>query len=255
MMADHPAWVVAMWVYVAILPLTWLALRFVTAPYGRHRRAGWGPTIPTRWAWVIWESPSVLAFVAFFLSGERWDRVVPLVMLALWLSHYLHRTFVYPFRIRTSPDHRTPLLILALGASYNLLNSYTNALWLSKVGPVWGTSWLLDPRFLLGTLLFVAGYAVNRDADARLRRLRSPGETGYRIPTGGLFRWVTCPNYLGEIVLWLGWAVLTWSPPGFLFALYTAANLVPRARANHRWYRRTFPDYPSERRILVPGLY
>jgi hypothetical protein len=34
----------------------------------------------------------------------------------------------------------------------------------------------------------------------------------------------------------------------------TAANLVPRALSHHRWYQANFPDYPHERRALLPGL-
>ena len=28
-----------------------------------------------------------------------------------------------------------------------------------------------------------------------------------------------------------------------------------RAGSNHRWYRKTFPDYPTNRRALIPGIY
>ena len=52
------------------------------------------------------------------------------------------------------------------------------------------------------------------------------------------------PNYLGEIVEWTGWALATWSLAGLAFAVYTAANLAPRAVANHDWYLSTFDDYP-----------
>ena len=31
--------------------------------------------------------------------------------------------------------------------------------------------------------------------DAVLRRLRQPGESGYQIPRGGLYRFISCPNY------------------------------------------------------------
>ena len=115
--------------------------------------------------------------------------------------------------------------------------------------------WLSDPRFLAGAALFVAGLATHAWADEALRRLRRPGEGNYRVPQGGLFRWVSCPNYLGEIVQWSGWALLTWSPPGLAFAVWTAANLAPRARAHHRWYRDRFPDYPPGRRALLPGVW
>ena len=32
----------------------------------------------------------------------------------------------------------------------------------------------------------------------------------------------------------------------------SAANLVPRALATHRWYRERFPDYPQDRKALIP---
>ena len=87
-----------------------------------------------------------------------------------------------------------------------------------------------------------------------LIQLRKPGETGYKLPRGGLYERVTCPNYLGELLEWVGFAIASWSLPGLAFAVYTAANLVPRALANRRWYRERFPDYPSERKALIPFL-
>ena len=63
---------------------------------------------------------------------------------------------------------------------------------------------------------------------------------------------MSCPNYLGEIVEWIGWAILTWSLAGASFAVWTAANLAPRALSNHRWYREQFTDYPPARRALIP---
>jgi protein-S-isoprenylcysteine O-methyltransferase Ste14 len=66
---------------------------------------------------------------------------------------------------------------------------------------------------------------------------------------------VSSPNYLGEITIWLGWALATWSLPGLAFAFWTVANLLPRARANHTWYRQTFPDYPAERKALIPKVW
>ena len=66
---------------------------------------------------------------------------------------------------------------------------------------------------------------------------------------------MACPNYLGEIIEWAGFAIATWSLPGLAFALMTAANLVPRAGANWLWYRRTFPEYPPERKALIPRVW
>ncbi|HOU94611.1 MAG TPA: 3-oxo-5-alpha-steroid 4-dehydrogenase, partial [Polyangiaceae bacterium] len=143
--------------------------------------------------------------------------------------------------------------VVGLGFAFQCYNSYLNARHLSELGS-YPDSWLGDARFLVGVTVFGLGLLLNRRSDAILRRLRAPGETGYRIPRGGGFELVSCPNYLGEILEWCGWALATWSWPGLAFALYTIANLAPRAVTHHRWYRETFPDYPPERRALVPYL-
>ena len=57
-----------------------------------------------------------------------------------------------------------------------------------------------------------------------LRELRKPGETGYKIPVGGLYRLLSCPNYFGELLEWIGFAIAAWSLPAFMFAVYTAAT-------------------------------
>lgn len=93
---------------------------------------------------------------------------------------------------------------------------------------------------------------VNHHTDRVLMNLRRPGETGYLIPRDGLYRSVSCPNYFGEIVEWFGFALLTWSPAGLVFAVWTTANLLPRALSPMRGIKERFPDYPRERKALVP---
>ena len=139
---------------------------------------------------------------------------------------------------------------------FNLVNGYLNGRWLFSLGPVYDAAWLSRPALWTGGALFVLGFAINFHADTVLLRLRREGEDDdYHLPRGGLFRYVSCPNYLGEIVEWTGWAIATWSLAGASFALWTAANLVPRALSHHRWYRERFADYPRDRKALVPLLF
>jgi protein-S-isoprenylcysteine O-methyltransferase Ste14 len=229
------------------------ALLFVPAPYGRHARPGWGPGLPTRLAWVVQELPAPLAFALVFFAGEHAGRLAPLLLFGLWQLHYLQRTFVFPLLMRVG-QKQTPLATAALAFAFNCLNGSLNAYAISHGTLRHDDAWLGDPRFLVGVAVFLAGWAINLHADAVLRGLRRPGETGYRIPTGGLYRRVSCPNYLGEILEWCGFALAAWTWAGAVFAFFTIANLLPRALTHHRWYRRTFPDYPRERKALVPWL-
>jgi protein-S-isoprenylcysteine O-methyltransferase Ste14 len=199
------------------------------------------------------EAPASLGFFAVYVWGERRLDVVPLALLALWQLHYFNRAFVYPFR-RRGGDKPMPLAVAALGLTFNIANAYLNARFLTHFAR-YPAGWLSDPRFVGGVALFLVGFAINQQSDEILRTLRAPGERGYKIPHGGLYRFVSAPNYLGELIEWSGFALAAWSPAALTFVVWTAANLAPRAWANHRWYRRTFPDYPTGRRALVPFLF
>ncbi len=234
---------------LALAVVTFVALCFVVAPYGgRHGRPGWGPTVPARIGWLVMESPAVLVFLAFYLLGQHRAELVPLLLLGLWQVHYVQRVFVFPLLMRSGA--RMPVVVMLMAIAFNVLNAWVNARWISEYGG-YPVAWLADGRFWLGVVLFGGGFALNVLSDRTLRRLKAAGG-GYRIPHGGGFRFVSSPNYLGEMIEWTGWAIATWSLAGASFALYTIANLAPRAMANHRWYRETFPDYPEERRALVP---
>lgn len=230
-----------------------ILMRF-TAPYGRYMRPGWGPEVPRKIGWVLMELPASLVFAIFFLAGSASYSAPAWIFLFLWQSHYIPRSLIFPFRLRPS-GKTNPLVIVCMAILFNLCNGYINGRYLRVHAGSYTNEWLRDPRFITGLALFVFGFVLNQHSDAILLRLRKPGETGFKIPFGGAFRYVSCPNYLGEIVEWIGWAVLTWSIPGLLFAVWTGANLIPRARSHHRWYREKFEDYPRDRKILVPFLY
>jgi protein-S-isoprenylcysteine O-methyltransferase Ste14 len=199
------------------------------------------------------EAPSPIVFALCFILGGG-TNAISIVFLVLWEAHYLHRAFIYPFGLRGAAK-RMPLLIMSFGFLFNIMNGYLNGRWLYTLSGGYDNAWLSDPRFIIGVTLFAIGYIINRQADFVLRGLRRPGETGYKISNSLLYRRVSSPNYLGEIIIWLGWALATWSLPGLAFAFWTAANLVPRAKAHHVWYRRTFPGYPPERKALVPFVW
>lgn len=240
--------VALVWTVVALAVVPYLLGR--PAPYGRHARPGWGKLVEARWAWLLMEIPSPLGMVLFFAFGQGGP--VAGVFLSLWLIHYVYRALVFPFLL-PAKARPMPITVLLSGAFFNLVNAYLNGAWLFFLAPPRTMAWLASPRFVLGGLLFFVGLAMHVLADRKLRRLRRSAE-GYAVPRGGLFRFVSCPNYFGEIVEWSGFALATRSPGALLFVLWTVANLVPRAVRHHRWYRETFPDYPPSRRAVLPFL-
>jgi protein-S-isoprenylcysteine O-methyltransferase Ste14 len=231
---------------------TFVSLFITTAPYGKFARKGWGPSLPARWAWIIYETPSVVLFAWVFFNGERWMNPVPLMLFFIWQFHYFYRTYIYPWRLKNS-NKKTPLLVILIAFVFTSVNSYINAKWIGDLG-YYETSWFFDFRFIIGSLIFVFGWLLNISSDNILLGLRKDGETGYKIPYGWPFKYVTCPNYLGEILIWTGWFFLTWSPAGFAFMVFTFANLFPRAISGHRWYKKKFPEYPVKRKAIIPGI-
>jgi 3-oxo-5-alpha-steroid 4-dehydrogenase 1 len=237
------------WAVVALALVPYLLLR--PAPYGRHGRPGFGPVVSAKLAWVIMEAPSPLGMISLFVLHHRWGDAVALVSLGLWLFHYAYRSVVFPLLLPEA-SRPMPAAVLASGAFFNVVNAYLNGRWLFFLAPPRSITWLLSPRFVVGVSLFFGGFAMHVLADRALRRLRTAWKGAYAVPRGPLFRFVSCPNYLGEIVEWSGFALATWSPGGLIFAVWTAANLLPRAIRHHRWYREKFADYPRSRRAVVP---
>jgi steroid 5-alpha reductase family enzyme len=206
-----------------------------------------------RLGWILMELPSVVVFAWIYFQGGSVYQLVPMILLGLWELHYVQRTFVYTLLMRSSATP-IPLVIVGMGWIFNVANASLNALAITHFSPGYSELWLVDPRFLIGMGIFLSGFVINVHSDHVLRTLRKPGETSYKIPYGGLFRWISCPNYFGEIVVWCGWALASWSLAGVAFALFTMANLVPRAWAHHQWYHDKFPAYPKNRKAVLPRI-
>jgi protein-S-isoprenylcysteine O-methyltransferase Ste14 len=235
-----------------LCPIILVILLWISAPYGRHYRDGWGPRLPNRAAWVLMEIPALLVITVLVLISPALHMPQTWVPLCFWIFHYGYRTLVFPALMHPS-DKTFPILLVVFAVSFNVLNGYNNAAALISAGE--SNSPMPSIHFFAGAAMFLIGFSIHFRADKTIRCLRNPGETDYRIPRGGLFRWVSSPNYLGEIIQWTGWAVMTWSLAGVAFALFTMCNLVPRAISNHRWYTESFADYPPDRKILVPGVF
>ncbi len=239
------------WIGFAII--TFPLLFFITPPYGRHTTKTWGKMISNQKGWIIMEVLSLLTFSVFFLAGKHDSINIVWFFFFLWQIHYINRTFIYPMRIHTK-GKKMPLAIMFMALFFNIINGFLNGYYFGFIHPVYQLSWGGDPRFIIGVVIFITGMVINLRSDEILIHLRGNSDTGYYIPHGGLFRYISCPNFFGEIIQWFGFATMAWSLPALSFALWTAVNLIPRAIDHHQWYKKTFDEYPKERKAIFPYI-
>lgn len=234
--------------------LVWLSLQFVTSPYGRFARSSWGFGVSARVSWFLQELPSfTVPCVALLYAREDVFGWTPnAFLLMLFLIHYFQRTFIFPFCIQGGKP--TPFSIMLMALSFCSLNGYMQGRYITKFA-YYDKTWYTSPQFVVGVTMFFVGLAINLHSDHILRNLRRPGETGYKIPRGGMFEYVSGANFLGEIIEWGGFALATWSYPALAFLVSTTANIGARACHHHRWYLEKFEDYPKSRKAIIPFVW
>lgn len=244
-------------VMAVLAVIVFVSLYRVDAGYGKFYNPKWGPTLDNHLGWFLMEAPVFLGMLVLWWYSDRRSDPVRLVFLLLFEAHYFRRAFIFPTRLRG--HNRMPWAIVLMGAVFNTLNALIQGGWIFFVSPAdrYPVSWLQSLPFLAGTVLFFAGMYINIQSDSIIRHLRKPGDTAHYLPRGGMFRYVTSANYFGEWLEWTGFAILTWSWAGAVFALWTFANLGPRAARIYDLYQREFPDELDTRKVkrILPFIY
>lgn len=205
-------------------------------------------------AWVVQEMPALLLPVICLIIGDR--RATPnVVLVSYYIVHYFQRTLIFPLLIKGGKP--TPVTVMLAAFVFTSMTGYMIGRDLTYCSDDFPEAYLWSPQFIIGSVLFFTGMAVNIHSDHILRNLRKPGETSYKIPRGGLFEWVSGANFTGEIVEWTGFAIATNGLlPAVCFAINTALNIGPRAVQHHNWYLEKFKDEYAQlnRKALIPYL-
>jgi very-long-chain enoyl-CoA reductase len=105
---------------------------------------------------------------------------------------------------------------------------------------------------LLGMFIYLSGQLSNFLHHILLTRLRSGSEKEYKIPMGGLFRYVNCPHYLSEIIAWIGIAIMSKYLIVYGLTFIMASYLVARSVNTSKWYREKIPNFPLDRKAIFP---
>lgn len=243
--------------------IVFIALFFFKAGYGYLSTSKWGPKISNKVAWVLMEAPAFLFLLYYTLrfafsgidTGN--NKIVLYVMAGLFLLHYFQRSFIFPLLMRGKST--MPIAVMLMGLVFNTLNAYMIGGWLYGEAPagMYELSWFWSPQFIIGLIVFFTGMGINLHSDHVIRNLRKPGDTKHYIPRKGFYKYVTSANYFGEFTEWIGYAILTWSPAGVLFAVWTFANLGPRAKSLTEKYEQEFGEEYKKlnKKHIIPYIW
>jgi len=246
-----------LWVMIAIAVIVFIALFFVDAGYGKFISSKWGYAIPNKLGWVLMEAPVAIVLLLFWTFSNRKDMLTPFIFLLFMEIHYIHRAFIFPFLMRGKS--KMPLGIIFMGFTFNIANAFMQGYWIFYHAPMemYGNAWLQTPAFIIGTCLFFTGLIINMDSDRRIRNLRKMDDAKHYLPRGGMFNYVTSANYFGELVEWTGFAIAISAMSGWVFVIWSFANLVPRANAIYRQYQKEFANEMRGKNLkrIFPFIY
>ena len=245
-----------MWAMAVIAVFVFIALYFVKAGYGIFRTKQWGISINNKAAWVMMEAPVFIVMLYMWASNGASTALPSFLAFLLFELHYFQRSFIFPMLMKGKS--RMPIAIMLMGITFNVINGLLIGTSLFVFPPSLfneGIAYLAHPTAILGIAIFFVGMAINLHSDHVIRHLRQPGDTRHYLPQKGFYRYVTSANYFGELVEWTGFALLCSTPAAWLFVVWTAANLIPRAAAIHRHYCEEFGEAVGTRKRVIPFVY
>jgi hypothetical protein len=216
-------------------------------PYGKFRT---GVGINSRAGLALAYAIPVFVYIALWVEGGSPRTLYHLAVFGSFQVHFVRRIFEVSFV--DSYSRPTPLrAVVIIAFLYGGVGASCASFQVRTFGQP--TS---QPIFILGVLTFAFGEALNGYHHWLLARLRPLGVRIYVVPRHGLFGWVACPHYLGEILSFVGYAMMSDLLPVWGNAVVVTAYLGSRANSTLSWYRRVMPlQIPPDWRRLIPFAY
>lgn len=236
--------------------ITFIILFFITAHYGRHIRNNFKLIIVSdKIGWIIEEFPTIIIsvyYTYYYIILTEKINYIKLVMIGFYYCHYLHRSIIYPINLFTN-SRKMPIDIVLMGSTFNFFNSImiNRSIFIFSDYTVEN---VYNFTFLFGCSIFLIGMYINIYHDYYILSEKKRLNGAYFIPDVFLFNYICSPNYLGEIIEWIGFAIATKTLSGMIFFISTFSNLFPRAISHLKWYREKFKEFPKNRKAIIPFL-
>ena len=209
--------------------------------YGKHAKTKL--TLNSKMAWTIMESSSIVS--AVLTLSVNLNKKVNILSAFFFLLHYIHRSFIYTRFI--SSKSVTPINIFISSFIFCTLNGYCQA-----------SSWFYNKSTItelnkyIGIILFVFGMSLNILSDYYMLYQKKKYKK-YILPSSIFHKFILSPNYLGEIIEWIGYAILVNDIRATSFAIFTISNLVPRAVLNLDYYIELFNV--NNKKAIIPFIW
>lgn len=221
-----------------------------------------GPQVSWRTVFIIEYAGPVLLHLAvlalrplLYSNGDKPMSQTQWLGFALFAGHFFKREietiFVHRFSASTMPARN----IIKNSAYYWALSGLLCA-W--EIYAPWSASAKAEDgatTAVIGVLIYLFGEISNAIVHLNLASLRSPGGTERAIPRGYGTSLVTCPNYMFEIISWIGVAIALRSWSTTIFLSGGTYQMLAWAKGKERAYRKEFPEtYKKKKFVLLPGL-
>jgi hypothetical protein len=241
---------------ISVFIITLFVSYFIPAHYGKFFDPQKSKiTLSNTLGWMIMETPNLIVTTFFFFYHPLMNTngFFRLMSLLPFFIHYFHRSLIYPFKLENAK--KMPLDISLYGCIFCTLNSIIqnrSILYFANYS-VKGNPFL-DKQLLFGLCIFLLGMYINIKSDYMMLEQKKK-TTGYIIPYGFLYNYISSPNYLGEIIEWIGFATAVKTLSSWIFVFTTIVAIFPRAVTSHRWLKEKFgSEFPKERKAIIPYI-
>lgn len=215
-----------------------------------------GPQIAWRTVFIIeYLGPIIIHPLVYTVLPSSEPSTLQTLSCVLVTLHFIKRELETILLHRFSTATMPAWNIFRNSAHYWLLAGVNMAFWCYRPGSA--TARPLNPLTIYpGLLLYAIGELGNLNTHIILRNLRSSGGKERGIPQGLGFSICTCPNYMFEIIAWVGILLVTRSLSTLLFMMVAVGYMGAWAKGKERRYRREFGDkYKKKRWAMLPGLW